>query len=160
MHVHVCVFMKAEDFGDDTSFPDMAIQRLRKDSSSGSEFEFELPQVKKKTQDSNLENDSAQPSKPEPTTEQKTVLQDSAEQKSVSIETSQETVKDGNMANITTTTKKIIQYEVQILVFIEKLFKFFLHFTKLCFEYIITWFAVLTFYVLQKLKTILILFLV
>ena len=95
----------------------MAIQRVRKDSSSGSEFDFELPPVKKKIEDSgaNTENSSAKPSAltsmPFVTVQQTTVVTDTS-----AIKTSTVMSTEVIASSVSTATKKIIKYEESIEV--------------------------------------------
>ena len=100
----------------------MGMQRLRQDSSSGSEFDFELPQVKKKINDSGIGTDTtSQPSPGVDTKPQNSM----SEQKTVVIETPPTTTilmtthTDVSTVNsITTSTKKIIEYkEVPVNIF-------------------------------------------
>lgn len=100
----------------------MGMQRLRQDSSSGSEFDFELPPVKKKINDSGIGTDTtSQPSPGVDTKPQNSM----SEQKTVVIETPPTTTilmtthTDVSTVNsITTSTKKIIEYkEVSVNIF-------------------------------------------
>ncbi|CAC5360121.1 ELMOD [Mytilus coruscus] len=98
-----------EDLQEETSFPDMGMQRIRQDSSSGSEFDFELPPVKKKIDDPGTETDTTKPSIEEIKSEQK------SEQKTVVMGTSQTSVSTTEITStvhsITATAKKIIEYK-------------------------------------------------
>ncbi|XP_071168256.1 ELMO domain-containing protein C-like [Mytilus edulis] len=98
-----------EDLQEDASFPDMGMQRIRQDSSSGSEFDFELPPVKKKIDDTGTETDTTKKSIVEIKSEQK------SEQKIVVIETSQASVSPreipSTLHSMTANAKKIIEYK-------------------------------------------------
>lgn len=99
----------------------MGMQRLRQDSSSGSEFDFELPPVKKKINDSGIVTDISQSSPGVDTKPQESM----SEQKTVVIETPPTTTilmtppTDLSTVNsIATSTKKIIEYkEVPVNIF-------------------------------------------
>lgn len=108
------VLFQEEDLQEEESFPDMGMQRIRQDSSSGSEFDFELPPVKKKIDDPGTETDTTKKSKVEIKSEQK------SEQKTVVIETSQASVSPreipSTLHSITANTKKIIEYKEEVIL--------------------------------------------
>lgn len=108
------VSFKEEDLQEETSFPDMGMQRIRQDSSSGSEFDFELPPVKKKIDDPGTETYATKKSIVEIKSEQK------SEQKTVVIETSQASVSPreipSTVHSITANAKKIIEYKEEVIL--------------------------------------------
>lgn len=108
------VSFQEEDLQEETSFPDMGMQRIRQDSSSGSEFDFELPPVKKKIDDPGTETDATKKSIVEIKSEQK------SEQKTVVIETSETSVSPREIPStfhsITANAKKIIEYKEEVIL--------------------------------------------
>lgn len=108
------VSFQEEDLQEETSSPDMGMQRIRHDSSSGSEFDFELPPVKKKIDDPGTETDATKKSVVEIKSEQK------SEQKTVVIETSETSVSPREIPStfhsITANAKKIIEYKEEVIL--------------------------------------------
>lgn len=92
----------------------MGMQRIRQDSSSGSEFDFELPPVKKKIDDPGTETDATKKAIVEIKSEQK------SEQKTVVIETSEASVSPREIPStfhsITANAKKIIEYKEEVIL--------------------------------------------
>lgn len=98
---------------DDIDEPDVSIHRYRSESSSDSEFDFELPPVKRKIEESVISNNKA----PLPLTD--TNLQ-TPQQNTVVVETvATVTSKTGvilDVNSLATTTKKIIEYRDESII--------------------------------------------